>query len=114
MPIAAGGLPTGASLTGVTLNVIVFGGWSRSKPPLAVPPSSFTWKVKVVYGVALLFVSSVGVNFSLLAAISLTRTAWPAVTATSVVPLFKVTVPLEGNVVTISVRKLFGATELGG
>ena len=38
---------TGASLTAVTLTVIVFALWSRSTPPLAVPPSSCTWKVKL-------------------------------------------------------------------
>ena len=35
------------SLTGVTLMVIVLGLWSMSTPPLAVPPSSCTWKVKL-------------------------------------------------------------------
>ena len=39
--------PAGASLTAVTLMVIVLGDWSRSTPPLAVPPSSCTWKVKL-------------------------------------------------------------------
>ena len=38
---------TGTSLTGVTSMVIVFGLWSRSTPPLAVPPLSRTWNVKV-------------------------------------------------------------------
>ena len=37
---------TGASLTAVTLTVRVLGEASRSTPPLAVPPSSWTWKVK--------------------------------------------------------------------
>ena len=35
-------VPAGASLTDVTLNVIVFGLASRSTPPLAVPPLSRT------------------------------------------------------------------------
>ena len=34
--------PAGASLTVVTLNVMVFGLWSVSTPPLAVPPLSIT------------------------------------------------------------------------
>ena len=38
--------PDGASFTGVTLKVIVFGVGSVSMPPLAVPPSSFTAKLK--------------------------------------------------------------------
>ena len=39
-------VPAGASLTAVTFTVIVLGVGSRSTPPLAVPPSSCTWKVK--------------------------------------------------------------------
>ena len=38
---------TGASLTGVTLTVMVLALGSRSTPPLAVPPLSRTWKVKL-------------------------------------------------------------------
>ena len=37
----------GGSLTGVTLSVIVLGVASRFLPPLAVPPLSCTWKVKL-------------------------------------------------------------------
>jgi hypothetical protein len=37
--------PAGASLTGMTSIVIVFGVASRSTPPLAVPPLSCAWKV---------------------------------------------------------------------
>ena len=40
-------VPAGASLTAVTLRVTVFALGSRSTPPLAVPPSSCTWKVKL-------------------------------------------------------------------
>jgi hypothetical protein len=39
--------PAGASLTEVTSTVIVFAEASRSTPAFAVPPSSWTWKVKV-------------------------------------------------------------------
>ena len=41
-------VPAGASLTELTLMVSVLGVWSRSTPPLAVPPSSWTWNVKLV------------------------------------------------------------------
>ena len=41
-------VPAGASFTAVTLTVIVFAEASRSTPPFAVPPSSCTWKVKLV------------------------------------------------------------------
>ena len=40
-------VPTGASLTAVTLTVIVRAEVSRSTPLFAVPPSSCTWKVKL-------------------------------------------------------------------
>ncbi len=40
------GLPIGASLTGVTSKLIVFASASMSVPPLSVPPSSMTRKVK--------------------------------------------------------------------
>jgi len=40
-------LPVGKSLTEVTPIDIEFGVESRSTPPLAVPPSSFTWRVKL-------------------------------------------------------------------
>ncbi len=40
-------VPDGASLTAATSMVMVFGVGSRSTPPLAVPPSSCTWKVKL-------------------------------------------------------------------
>ena len=36
----------GLSLTSVTVRLMVFAVWSRSTPPLAVPPSSWTWKSK--------------------------------------------------------------------
>ena len=44
---APGTLFTGASLTAVTLIVSVRTAGSRSTPPLALPPSSRTWKVKL-------------------------------------------------------------------
>ena len=40
-------VPAGASLTEVTSTVIVLADASRSTPPLAVPPSSCTWNVKL-------------------------------------------------------------------
>src|SRR3569833_467915 len=39
--------PAGAAFTEARLNVMVLGDWSRSTPPLAVPPLSCTWKVKL-------------------------------------------------------------------
>ena len=42
-------VPIGGSSTCGTSKVIVFGVGSVSIPPSAVPPSSFTWKVKFVY-----------------------------------------------------------------
>jgi hypothetical protein len=39
--------PAGASFTDVTSIVIVLALWSRLTPPLAMPPSSRTWKVKL-------------------------------------------------------------------
>src|SRR5438046_2307657 len=71
--------PAGASFTPVTLIVIVLGDWSRSTPPLPVPPSSCTWNVKLASAdpVAL----AAGVNASWPALMSATVTNWPAVTA---------------------------------
>src|SRR5438045_1421811 len=40
-------VPAGASLTEVTLMVIVLAGWSRSTPLLRVPPSSQRWSTRV-------------------------------------------------------------------
>src|SRR5687768_12168376 len=40
-------LPDGASLTALTLIVSVLALGSRLTPPLAVPPSSWTWEVHV-------------------------------------------------------------------
>jgi hypothetical protein len=39
--------PAGASFTDVTLTVIVFAEASRSTPLFVVPPSSWTWNVKL-------------------------------------------------------------------
>ena len=64
-------MPVGASLTDVTLTVIVLGVGSRSTPPLAVPPSSCTWKVKLAYAVPLALAA--GVNISRPPVMSATR-----------------------------------------
>ena len=48
----------------VTLTVIVFGDWSRFTPPLAVPPSSCTWKVKVVQELRLALAAGVNTKSS--------------------------------------------------
>ena len=72
--------------------VIVFADGSVSIPELAVPPSSFTWKVKLVYLLPLPL--GPGVKISLLPLISATGIESFAVTA---LPLsFKL--PFAGNV----------------
>src|SRR5207249_877913 len=86
-------VPTGASLTGVTFTVSARGVGSRSTPPLAVPPLSCTWKVKLAYGVPL--ASAAGANTSRPASRSPTLTNWPA---TTVVPR-PLSVPVPGSVV---------------
>src|SRR5205823_1285737 len=86
--------PTGASLTAVTPIARVFGDWSRSTPPLAVPPLSCTWKVKLVYGEPLALAA--GRKRKLPAVISLAAMNWPAKTA---MPLL-ISVPLLGSAVT--------------
>src|SRR5205823_4041337 len=69
----------GASFTLVTLIVIVLADWSVSTPPLATPPLSLTWNVKLASGDPLAFAA--GVNTSRPALMSATVTNWPAVTA---------------------------------
>ena len=56
--------PLGASLTEATLIVIRLAVGSRSTPPLAVPPSSCTWKVKLAYGVPLALAAPVKVQLA--------------------------------------------------
>src|SRR5205809_438506 len=72
-------VPAGASFTLVTLIVIVLADWSVSTPPLATPPLSLTWNVKLASGDPLAFAA--GVNTSRPALMSATVTNWPAVTA---------------------------------
>ena len=52
---APGTVLTGGSLTMVTSTVIVRAVWSRSRPPLAVPPLSWTWNVKLATPAPLAF-----------------------------------------------------------
>src|SRR5258705_9189449 len=59
----------------MTLTVIVLGVGSRSTPPLAVPPLSCTWNVKLAYPAPFAFAA--GVNESLPATISATDTTRP-------------------------------------
>ena len=82
---------TGASFTAVTsiVNTLALG--SRFTPPPAVPPSSSTWNVNVVYGLPLALPAGVNVRFGM----SATVMNWPAVTA---VPL-SFSVPAPGSVV---------------
>src|SRR5436190_305123 len=73
-------VPAGASFTLVTLIVIVLADWSVLTPPLAVPPSSWTWNVKLASAAPLAW--SAGVNTSRPALMLATETDWPAVSAT--------------------------------
>src|SRR3954466_10285914 len=65
---------TGASLTGATSMVIVWADGSKSTPPFAVPPSSWTWNVNEAYAAPL--ASAAGVNVSRPAMMSATLTNW--------------------------------------
>ena len=100
-------VPLGASLTVVTSTVIVLGVGSRSTPPLAVPPLSCTWNVKLAYAVPLALAA--GVNVSSPEAMSATRMNCPGVTAT---PL-SVSVPDVGSVVILTARKTSAGVSLG-
>ena len=99
--------PAGASLTAVTLNVMVLGDWSRSTPPLAVPPSSRTWKVKAASALPLALTG--GVQTSLPDVMSASATTWPALTAT---PLSR-NVPPVGRVVIFTASKALAGVSLG-
>src|SRR5205085_1411917 len=83
-----------ASLTALTLMVTVLADWSRSTPPLAVPPLSCTWKVKLASGDPLEW--AVGVNTSRPAAMLAAETKSPAFTVAPL--LVKVPVPAPGAV----------------
>ena len=72
---------------------MVLGDGSVSTPPLAVPPLSWTWKVKLAYPAPLPFAAGVKTSFP--PVMSATGTNCPAVTAT---PL-SVSVPATGRVV---------------
>src|SRR5436190_2220983 len=102
-------VPLGASLTGVAFTVSVLGVGSRSMPPLAVPPSSWTWKVKVASGEPLAF--GAGVNLSLPAVRSARGMDCPAAIGT---PVLLVRLPAVGNVVIFTARNVWGGVELGG
>jgi hypothetical protein len=84
----------GASLTDVTLIVMRFGVGSRSTPLLVVPPSSWTWKVKLEYGAPRS--PAAGRNLRRPAAISPAATMAPAAIGVSL----RRSVPVVGNVVT--------------
>src|SRR3954469_14245899 len=101
------GVPTGASFTDVTFTVIVFGDWSRSTPPPAVPPLSWTWNVNDAYPVPFAF--GAGKNFNLPAAISVADTNCPAVTTTE---LF-VSDPATGSVVIFTAAIVLAGESFG-
>src|SRR4051794_20921192 len=95
--------PLGATWAGRTATLIVI--WleatARSTPPLAVPPSSFAWKVKLSYGVP--EAPRAGVNRKPVRLAD--GMSWPTVTG---VPL-NVSVPLAGSeAILIAARLLAG------
>ncbi len=98
---------TGPSFTGVTSIVNVSAVGSRFSPPSAVPPSSSTWKVKLVYGAPLAF--GAGVKVSLPAVISVTVTSCPAET----IAPSSFSVPCPARVVTCTRLKLFAGLSSG-
>src|SRR3954464_7173914 len=104
-PCVPGTELTGASLTAVTLMVRVLGDWSRSTPPLAVPPLSRTWNVKLASGDPLAF--NAGVNTRWPAAMSVAKTKSPAFTVTPL--LVNGPVPAPGTVVIFTACREFGA-----
>src|SRR5438876_110009 len=101
------GVPTGASLTAVTLTVSKRGVGSRSTPSFAVPPSSCTWNVRFAYGVPL--ASAAGANTSRPASRSPTLTNWPATTAAP----RTLSVPVPGSVVIFTAWKALGGVSWG-
>src|SRR5438046_10477095 len=93
----------GVSLCEVTLMVIVLADGSVSTPLLAVPPLSWTWKVKIGRASCRERVESVDVGLPLI--MTAAETNWPAVTAT----LSTVREPGPGMVVIVNSR-----THIGG
>src|SRR3954452_5220780 len=98
--------PAGASLTLTTFTVIVFAVGSRFLPPLAIPPSSLTWKSKEAYPAPL--ASGAGVKTSLPASMSATGTTWSAVTATP----SRVSEPAPGSVLTLTAASALAGESL--
>ena len=101
--LATGTAIVGASLTALRLTVSVLAEAARSMPPLAVPPPSCTWNVKLAYPAPLAL--ACGVNTSRPALMSATVTVCPTPTAT---PLF-VRLPVPGSVpIRTAIRLLAG------
>ena len=73
-------VPAGASFTAVTFIVSVLALGPRSMPPLAVPPSSCTWNVKLAYPAPLALAA--GLNLKRPALMSATVIVCPALTVT--------------------------------
>src|SRR5262245_63925309 len=82
--------------------VSTLGTGSRSTPPSAMPPSSWTWKVRLVYGETLAL--SAGANRSRPPAIKDAGTNCPGKTGKPKI----VSVPAAGGVVIRTPAKLFG------
>ena len=89
------------------LTVSVLGVASRSTPPFAVPPLSWTWKVKVVYGLPKALIG--GTYFSSPLVIFATVIICPTVT---LVP-FSWIVHNAGKVVTFTPLSVFGDASRG-
>src|SRR5947209_8244868 len=93
----------------VMLIVIVLADWSVLTPPLARPPSSLTWNVKLASAAPLAFAA--GVNTSRPALMSATVMNWPAVTATPL--LVSVPDPTVGIVVISPAKSVFAGLSFG-
>jgi hypothetical protein len=105
--VTAAFAPAGASLSAVTLMVIVAAEASRSTPAFAVPPSSRTWKLQLAYPAPLTF--RAGVNTRLPAAMSAALTNCPALTPDPA----SVRLPATGSVDIFTAASAFAAASFG-
>ncbi len=101
-------VPWGALFTPVTLIVIVFGEGSTLAPPLAVPPLSLTWNVKLAYPFPDAFAAGVYVtSFPLI-----DRAAVTLSSASMATPFRRMT-PSTGRVTNRTVFRLFAGLSFG-
>ncbi len=99
--VTAWSVPDGGSFTGRTLIVIVAADTDRSIPPLLVPPSSCTRKVKVVVGLPLEFAGGLYVKLAALMLPTVMDAPW--LTATPA----RNNVPEAGRVLIVTEDKAF-------